>query len=139
MEEIQKKTEGEAYEEEKRRLEAEFEEKLKNELRLAGMSADERAKEKIAELQAKVELLTKENLKIAAEQRAIKLLSEKKLPQEFAAFLSNESWEETEERIEAFEKLFGKAVEEAVSGKLKGRTPTAGETILDPFIMGFMR
>ena len=80
-----------------------------------------------------------ENKKMSSLGKAQALLAEKKLPGEFAAFLATEDWEETQKRIGDFEKAFFKAVETAITEKLRGRAPMAGETTLDPFVLGFMR
>ncbi|MBR3842127.1 MAG: DUF4355 domain-containing protein [Christensenellaceae bacterium] len=97
------------------------------------------AEARIRELTEEVRRLESENKKMSSLGKAQALLAEKKLPGEFAAFLATEDWEETQKRIGDFEKAFFKAVETAITEKLRGRAPMAGETTLDPFVLGFMR
>lgn len=121
---------------EREKLEKEFRAKFEKELK---MTADERAKAKIGELEAKIEKLSTENKKMATDKKATRLLTEKKLPVEFSEFLSGDDWEKTKENIERFEKTYLLAIDEAVSSRISGSAPMMGETNIDPFVMGFRR
>lgn len=73
------------------------------------------------------------------EFHAKKALSEEQLPVSFAKLLCGASEEETLENIAVFKEEFMKAVEAALSEKLKGSTPrtAAAQTDFDPFLNGF--
>lgn len=73
------------------------------------------------------------------EFHAEKALSKEQLPISFAKLLCGESEEETMENIAVFKEEFTKAVETALSEKLKGKTPktASAEIGFDPFLNGF--
>lgn len=94
--------------------------------RLAKMTAKEKqdaerakADRELAEAQA---ALNRERL----EFQATKLLAEKGLPIDFAPHLVADDAEGTKAAIDAFEKAFKEAVQEAVTDKLKSNAPAAG-------------
>lgn len=69
---------------------------------------------------------------------AEKTLFNEGLPSTFAQMLSGGTEEETLENIAMFKEQFEKAVEKAVSEKMKGFTPktNSGMTAYDPFLAG---
>lgn len=73
------------------------------------------------------------------EFHAEKTLTKEQLPVSFAKILCGESEEETTENIAVFKEEFMKAVEAALSEKLKGKTPktASAEVGFDPFLNGF--
>ncbi len=73
------------------------------------------------------------------EFHAKKALSEEGLPVSFAKLLCGEDEEETLQNITLFKEEFTKAIETALSKKLKGSTPktAAGEDTFDSFLNGF--
>ncbi len=73
------------------------------------------------------------------EFHAKKALSEEGLPVSFAKLLCGGDEEETLENIFLFKEEFTKAIETALSKKLKGSTPrtAAGEVTFDSFLSGF--
>lgn len=72
------------------------------------------------------------------EFQAKKALSEENLPVSFAKLLCGRSEDETLENIAVFKKEFLKAIEAALSEKLKGSTPktVSGSVAYDPFLNG---
>lgn len=73
------------------------------------------------------------------EFQAKKALSEENLPVSFAKLLCGENEDETLENIAVFKEEFLKAIEAALSERLKGSTPktSAGTVEYDPFLRGF--
>lgn len=98
--------------------------------RLSKLSDDERAKAELEntrrELDAQRAEFELEKLKYETSQ----VVSKRGLPVEFTEYLIAEDSEKTLERIKVFEKKFNKAVEDAVTAKLKGKAPqSSGKTI----------
>lgn len=121
----------------------EYEEKLKTEkdeaARLAKMSAEDRAK---AELDKERKQFDEERSKHQRERlefECTKLLASESLPVDFAQMLTGTDAEATKSNIETFKGAFMKAVEAAVSERLKGSTPKTPtqQTDTDPFLQGF--
>ena len=111
---------------------------------------DEREKTKGAEPEKETEELDERNRAELENERksymseklefhAEKALSKENLPVSFAKLLCGESEEETLENISVFKEEFMKAVEAALSEKLKGTTPktASAQTEFDPFLNGF--
>lgn len=129
----------EALKTEKGKWQSEYDAKLKAEkdeaARLAKMSADERAK---AEFDKRVKEFEDREVKHNTERltfECTKQLAGKKLPVEFASMLTGADAETTKTNIETFEKAFSKAIEDAVTEKLKGKTPkTAGGQSSDAWL-----
>jgi len=74
------------------------------------------------------------------EFEAAKLLSEEDLPVSFAKILKGADSEATKENIALFKKEFMKALEAALSERLKGTVPKTGAAEVydnDPFLAGF--
>ncbi len=73
------------------------------------------------------------------EFHAKRALSEENLPTSFAKLLCGEDEEETLDNIAGFKEEFLKAIEAAVSRKLRGNTPrtASGYPEYDPFLNGF--
>lgn len=73
------------------------------------------------------------------EFHAKKTLAEENLPVSFSKLLCGKDEEETENNIAVFKEEFLKAVEAALSEKLKGSTPktAAPSNEFDPFLNGF--
>lgn len=101
---------------------------VKEAQRLANMTAEEKANEKAKELQSKYEALER---KIALEDMAKVargILSEKNinLPDGILSTLATEDADSTKANVGSFMKLFNKAVEDAVTERMKGKTPRTG-------------
>lgn len=112
------------------RWEQEFkkrEEQAKKEAeRLSKLSDDERQKAEFENARAELE---KQKIAFNVEKlkyEAAKVLSQRNLPVEFVDYLIGEDNETTLENIKTFEKKFNKAVEDAVTAKLKGKAPQTG-------------
>lgn len=74
------------------------------------------------------------------EFEAARILADEGMPVSFAKLLAGENSEATSENVAMFKKAFMKAVEEAVSERLKGSVPKTGGTDMqtnDPFLSGF--
>ena len=98
------------------------------------MSADERAK---AEFDKRVKDFEDREAKHNAERlefECTKQLAGEKLPVEFASMLTGVDAEATKANIETFKKAFSKAIEDAVTEKLKGTTPKVGEGQSDAWL-----
>ena len=94
--------------------------------RLSNMSEAERAQ---AELENTRKDLEKQKADFEREKlkyEAAKVLSQRNLPVDFVDYLIGGDNESTLENIKTFEKKFNKAVEDAVTVKLKGRAPQTG-------------
>jgi len=96
--------------------------------RLANLSADEKKQEELKkkndEISQKETELRKRELKLDT----ISVLSEKKLPVDFADFLMGNDAETTNENIKKFSESFSKAIENAVNERLKGKSPNKGSS-----------
>ena len=94
--------------------------------RLSKLSDDERRKAELEtsrrELEAKEQELQRKELKL----EMVKVLAERKIPVEFMDYFITDDSESTLKRITDFEKAYNKAIEDAVTEKLKGKPPTAG-------------
>ena len=109
---------------------AAFEEKFKKNAALSKLSDEERQKAELenarAELEKQKAAFTVEKIKY----EAAKVLSARNLPVDFVDYLIGEDNESTLENIKTFEKKFNKAVEDAVTAKLKGKAPqTCGKSV----------
>ena len=108
--------------------------------RLAKMSAEER---KAAEFDKRQKAFDEEKAKYNAERlefECTKLLAADNLPVEFSSMLTGKDAETTKANIETFKAAFGKAIEAAVTERLKGKTPKvpgSTHTEKDPFLSGF--
>lgn len=110
--------------------------------RMATMSADERARAEMEKRQKAFDLERNQYLSEKMEFEAARELSKQKLPLSFAKLLSGGDIDTTISNIESFKEEFLKAVEEALSERLKGKTPATGlpaAEITDPFLSGFGR
>lgn len=124
----------------------EYEEKLENEkaeaARLAKMNADERAK---AEFENQVKQFNEQQEKYNSERltfECTRQLASESLPVEFADMLTGKDSESTLKNIETFKNAFSKAIEAAVTERLKGTTPKGTNAIpetkeADAFLAGF--
>ncbi len=126
------------------RWEKEYEAKLENEkaeaARLAKMTAEDRAK---AEFENKVKQFNEQQEKYNAERltfECTRQLASESLPVEFADMLTGKDSESTLKNIETFKTAFSKAIEAAVTERLKGTTPKGTNAIpqeKDDFLEGF--
>jgi hypothetical protein len=111
----------------KEELEKVRQEALTEGQKLAKMSADERAKhdfeEKVKELSAREQALTKGELKSQAKA----VLIEKGMPIELAEYLPFTDAETTMQMLDTIEKGFRKAVEDGINDRLKGNPPKVGQ------------
>lgn len=110
---------------------------------------DEREKTNVPQEQSEETAAEKERADFENERRsyiaeklefhAKKTLTEENLPASFAKLLCGEDEEETVKNIALFKEEFLKAVEAALSEKLKGSTPktAAPSNEFDPFLTGF--
>lgn len=116
------------------RLEAERSEAA----RLATMSAAERSREEFDKKQKAFDEERGQYMSERMEFEAAKALSNAGLPISFAKILKGTDTKTTAENISVFKEEFLKAVEEEVSGRLKGVTPRTGATpaVADPFLAG---
>lgn len=96
--------------------------------RLASMSAEERTQTELEETKRQLEELRRQTAidKMAKVARGI--LSEKNinLPDDLLLTMVTEDSKETKANVDSFVKLFEKAVTDAVTEKLKGKTPRTG-------------
>ncbi len=121
-------------------------ERLKSErdegVRLAKLSADERAKEEQKKAQEAFEEERSQYRRERLEFETTKQLAELKLPVSFASMLAGKDAESTKANIDTFSKVWSEAIQAAVEEKLKGRTPPAassGQSESDPFLAGFAK
>lgn len=108
--------------------------------RMATMSADERARAEIEKKQKAFDEERKQYICEKMEFEAAKELAKYKLPLSFAKLLSGGDVDSTMSNIENFRQEFMKAVEEALSERLKGSTPKTANAVIkntDPFLAGF--
>lgn len=99
--------------------------------RLSKLSDDERAKAELENAQKELERRTAEFERDKLKYETAQVMAKRNLPIEFTDFLIAENNEKTLERITTFEKKFKKAVEDAVTEKLKGNAPKTGGTSID--------
>ncbi len=107
------------------------EEQRKKEEQLSKMSDDERRKAEFENAQKELERRTAELERDKLKYETAKVMEKRNLPIEFTDFLIAENNEKTLERITTFEKKYKKAVEDAVTEKLKGKAPQVGGTSID--------
>ena len=117
-----------ALETAKSKWEQEYEQKLEAEKseaeKLASMSAEERAK---AEFEREKEEWLKEKSKFEKEKmklEATKLLNSEGLPITFVDYVVGDTAEDVQENIKVFKEEWTKSLDEAVTERLKGRTPS---------------
>lgn len=115
-----KKKESEWEEQFKQKLEQEKSEAEK----LASMSAEERAMTEFETEKAKWVEEKKQFEKERMKLEATKLLSSEGLPVSFVDYVVGDTAEEVTENINAFKTEWKKALESAVSDKLRGKVPT---------------
>ena len=117
------------------KLESEFkkrEELAKKEAeRLSKLSEDERAKAELENTRKELEKQKADFERERLKYEAAKVMSQRNLPTEFTEYLIGEDNETTLENIKTFEKKFNKAVEDAVTVKLKGKAPQTGGKSMD--------
>jgi hypothetical protein len=96
--------------------------------RLASMSAEERTQNELNDAKKQLEELRHQNAIDKMSKVARGILSDKSinLPDDLLLTMVTEDSKETKENVDSFAKLFEKAVNDAVTEKLKGRTPKAG-------------
>ena len=112
----------------KEKWEAEYNEKLESERseaeKLASMSAEERAKAEFekekAEWLKEKSTFEKEKMKL----EATKLLNSEGLPITFVDYVVGDTAEDVQENIKVFKDEWTKSLDEAVTERLKGRTPS---------------
>lgn len=94
--------------------------------KLDKMNAEERAKHREAQLQARIDELEKKEALSQMTKQARNMLSEAKInvSDEFLSILVTETAETTKTSVEQFVKLFNAHVEKEVLERLKGKTPT---------------
>ena len=129
----------------KTKWQTEYDDKLQAEkdeaVRLAKLSADERAKEefknKLAQFETERTAYQKERLVF----ECTKQLAAEQLPVEFAEMLTGADADATKANIEKFKASFAKSVEASVTERLKGKTPEKGGEpgAVDPFLAGFKK
>lgn len=133
-----------AMETAKAKWQEEMSEKIKSErdeaARLAKMSADERAKAEFEGEKAAFEAERKKYNADKLEFETTKLLAAEGLPVAFAKLLCGSDAESTKANIEGFKTEYAKAIETAVSDRLKSSPPKLPENngqAADPFLNGF--
>lgn len=108
--------------------------------RMATMSADERARVEMEKRQKAFDEERRKYLTEKMEFEAGKELAKHNLPLSFAKLLSGDDIDDTLSNIENFKQEFLKAVETALSERLRGSTPKIGaahKSESDPFLSGF--
>ena len=128
----------------KTKWQSEYEAKLEAEkdeaARLAKMSAEEREKVQSEKRQKEFD---DERAKFNAERlefECTKLLAADNLPVEFSSMLTGTDADTTKKNIETFKGAFNKAIEAAVTERLKGKPPKMSsdpDKKTDPFLSGF--
>ena len=99
--------------------------------RLSKLSEDERAKAELENTRKELEKQKADFEREKLKYEAAKVLSQRNLPVEFVDYLIGEDNESTLENIKTFEKKFNKAVEDAVTAKIKGKAPQSGGKTVD--------
>lgn len=136
-EELQRKVESEsdrklqsALEKERKKMREELQKELaeqkKEAERLAKLSAKEREEAEFKKRQDALDQREQELQKKELKAQAVSELHDKQLPSSFADFLLADDGEKTFENIGHFKKAFDEAVEGAVTERLKGDAPKAG-------------
>lgn len=100
-----------------------------DDLETAKMTEEQKAKFELDKLRKQNEDTAAELLKEKVGFHTVKQLSAKELPSEFGEFLAGSTVEDTDERIELFEKAWQKAMKAAVDSKFKegGTDPQRGK------------
>ena len=96
--------------------------------RLANMSAEERTQDELAEAKRQLEELRHQTAidKMAKVARGILSAKNINLPDDLLLTMVTEDSDETKHNVDSFVKLFEKAVNDAVTERLKGKTPRTG-------------
>ena len=97
--------------------------------KLASMSAEERAKAEFESQRAEWEKEKAEFEKGKLKLEATKELSSEGLPVEFVDYVLADTAEQTQLNIKTFEETWSKALDQMVSERLKGKTPSVGSTL----------
>ena len=100
--------------------------------RLSKLSDDERAKAELENTRKELEKQKADFEREKLKYEAAKVLSQRNLPVDFVDYLIGGDNESTLENIKTFEKKFNKAVEDAVTAKLKGKAPQASGKSVEP-------
>lgn len=112
------------------KFEKEYKEKLEKEKkeaeRLANLSVEEKEKELLEQTKKDIEEREKALKLKELKLDAIDILADKKLPIKFADMLLKDDAESTLDNIKIFEKEWQEAIDAAVTERLKGKTPPAG-------------
>lgn len=110
----------------KAKWETEWKAKQDEAEKLSKMNAEERAKHREAQLQARIDELEKKEMIGQMTKQARSMLSEAKIPisDELLGVLVTDTAEKTKEAVEGFIQMFNKQVEKEVLERLKGKTPT---------------
>ncbi len=123
-----------AAEEFEKRLAAEHEKWEKQSKMTAAEREAAARKEEQAQFEAERQKFNAEKL----EYDCTKQLAAQSLPVEFAKMLTGADADETKANIDSFKTAFDKAIEAAVTERLKGKAPASGGTPpADPFLAGF--
>lgn len=122
-----------ALETAKAKWEEEYKQKLEEEKseaeKLASLSAEDRAKASFEEQKKQWEKEKAEYLKDKMMGETIKQLSSEKLPVDFATYVFADTAEEVKTNIEAFKTAWNTALDEAITERLKGKTPSLGGSV----------
>lgn len=94
--------------------------------RLGKLSDDERQKAELENTRRELEAQRVEFEREKIKYEAAKVLGQRNLPVEFVEYLIAEDNPKTLERITTFEKQYRKAIETAVTERLKGKAPPSG-------------
>lgn len=96
--------------------------------RLANMSAEERTQDELAEAKRQLEELRHQTAidKMAKVARGILSAKNINLPDDLLLTMVTEDSDETKQNVDSFVKLFEKSVNDAVTERLKGKTPRTG-------------
>lgn len=119
----------EALKTQREKLVKEFEEKRKEDERLAKLSKDDREREQLKKDRAAFEEEKAALERDRLELDVIKVLGDEGLDTSFSKFLMGKDADESLENIKAFKAAFEKAVEAGVKDKLGGRPPQTGATV----------
>lgn len=99
--------------------------------RLSKLSDDERRKAELEDTRRELELQRAEFEREKIRFEAAKVLGQRNLPIEFVEYFIAEDNAATLQRITTFEKAYRKAIESAVTERLKGKAPQAGGKNVD--------
>lgn len=95
--------------------------------RQAQLSEEEKASEQLEKQKAELEGRTRELAIRENRIEAREILQEKGISAELADWVVRENADETKENIQKLEKVFNPAVEEAVTKRMSGKTPSSPE------------